>query len=157
MSSHRRLVRVLVAGAVALAGLALVAGPASAHIEPHPNQVKSGKRATVEFNVEHGCAASPTIKLTFQIPKGAKKVAPQAKTGWTTSVKNGTVIFDGGPLDAKTPDTFAIAFTAPKKKTLLVWNVIQDCEQGKTRWIDRSKGAENPPPIVGVGKKPPAD
>ena len=143
-------------GAIAFAGIALAAGIAFAHVEPNPKRVEPGKRVTVEFNVEHGCGTSPTLKLTFQIPKGVKKVEPQAKAGWATSVKRGTVIFDGGPLDAKTPDTFAIAFTAPKKKGLLVWNLIQECQQGKTRWIDRSKGADNPPPIVGVGRKPPA-
>jgi uncharacterized protein YcnI len=143
--------------AFAVAGLALLAAPALAHIEPDPNQVKPGKHVTVEFNVEHGCGTSPTIKLTFQVPKGVKSVEPQGKDGWQATASGGTVVFSGGTLDAHTPDIFAIAFTAPKTKGLLAWKVIQQCETGKVRWIDRAKGAENPPPIVGVGKKPPAD
>jgi hypothetical protein len=134
-----------------------LATPALAHIEPKPNRVQPGKQATVAFNIEHGCGTSPTVKLTFQIPKGVKKVSTVPKTGWTGTVTKGTVVFEGGPLDAHTPDTFSIAFTAPKKKGLLVWNAIQYCEQGKSRWIDRAKGAQYPPPIVGNGKKPPAD
>src|SRR2546421_11959307 len=94
----------------ALLGAALLmfgALPAYAHLEPTPNQVRLGARATVAFNVEHGCGTSPTIKLTFQIPKGVKKLQPQAKAGWQGNVKSGTVVFSGGSLDAKTPDTFA--------------------------------------------------
>jgi periplasmic copper chaperone A len=156
MTLGRCVCRVVVASALVLGGLVMFAAPALAHIDPDPKQVTPGKRATVAFNVEHGCGTSPTTKLTFKIPKGATKVSTVPKQGWTGTVKKTTVTFAGGPLDAKTPDTFSITFTAPKKKTVLFWFVVQDCEQGTTRWIDRSKGAEFPPPAVGVGKKPPA-
>ena len=68
-------------------------------------------------------------------------------------MSGGTVVFEGGPLGAHTPDTFSITFTAPKKKTVLVWKVIQNCVVGVTRWIDTSKNANEPPPRVGVGVK----
>lgn len=129
--------------------------PASAHIEPDPAKVKPGATATIAFNVEHGCEASPTTSLTFKIPKGATKVAPVAKSGWTANVEKGTVVFSGGSLPATTEDTFSISFKAPNKKTVLVWKVVQQCEQGVIRWIDTAKGAELPPPAVGVGKNPP--
>jgi uncharacterized protein YcnI len=135
----------------------LAAAPAFAHIEPDPARVEPGDDATVSFNVEHGCDTSPTTSLTFKIPKGAKHVAPVDKDGWRSEVKGKTVVFDGGSLDAHTEDQFSISFTAPNKKTILVWKVIQQCEEGEIRWIDTSKTAEEPPPRVGVGKNPPAE
>jgi hypothetical protein len=50
--------------------------------------------------------------------------------------------------------SFGITFTAPKTKTLLAWKVVQECQDGVTRWIEGPKG-ENPAPLVGVGKTPP--
>lgn len=146
-----------IAAAVAVVGACVLAMaiPASAHIDPDPAKVKPGAAATVAFNVEHGCEASPTIMLTFKITKGATKVVPVPKDGWTASVAKGTVVFSGGSLAATTQDTFSIAFKAPNKKTVLAWKVIQQCEQGVTRWIDTAKGAEFPPANVGVGKNPP--
>ena len=155
--SSSRVGHVLIAVAVSAATLVLIAGPAAAHIEPKPSSVKPGSRATVAFNVEHGCGESgkesPTTKLTFKIPKRAKHVVAVVKAGWNESVSGGTVVFEGGPLGAHTPDTFSITFTAPKKKTVLVWKVIQNCVVGVTRWIDTSKSATEPPPRVGVGVK----
>jgi uncharacterized protein YcnI len=133
----------------------LVAAPASAHIDADPSRVEPGDRATVAFVVEHGCDESPTVKLKFKIPKGAKDVEPQAKDGWTTRTKGKTVVFVGGPLGPDTEDGFAIAFTAPDRETVLAWKVIQKCEQGVIRWIDTSKDAEESPPVVGVGQDPP--
>ena len=73
-----RLLTAAAAGAGA-AMLVLIAGPAAAHIIPAPSSIKPGTRATVAFNIEHGCGSSgkeePTTKLTFKIPKLAKHVA----------------------------------------------------------------------------------
>ena len=150
--------RAAVAVAVVLGTLLVMAGAAAAHIEPDPNQVDPGAKATVEFSVEHGCDTSPTVKLTFKIPKGVKKATPEAKDGWDATVKGKTIVFEGGPSPAAdAEDTFAISFKAPKTKTVLVWKVIQNCEEGIIRWIDTSKTAEEPPPRVGVGKAPPAE
>ena len=143
--------------ALLISGLAVVvmAAPAAAHIEPDPSRVKPGATATVAFTVEHGCDESPTTKLTFKIPKGVKKVSPEDKDGWETSVSKKTVVFSGQSPDAETEDTFSITFTAPKKKTILTWKIVQKCEEGEIRWIDTSKGSEEPPPRVGVGKDAP--
>jgi uncharacterized protein YcnI len=144
---------VLVTAGASAAMLVLIAGPAAAHIIPDPSSIQPGTRATVAFNIEHGCGTSPTTKLTFKIPKRVKRVEAVAKTGWKERVSGGTVVFAGGPLGAHTEDTFSITFTAPKKKTVLVWKVIQSCVVGVNRWIDTSKNADEPPPRVGVGVK----
>lgn len=152
MQRRRRLQVVLCISGLALL---LMAVPAAAHIEPDPSRIKPGTRVTVAFKVEHGCDASPTIKMTFKIPKGVRHVSPEDKSGWEATVSKKTVIFEGGSLDAKTEDTFSITFKAPKKKMILAWKVVQTCEEGEIRWIDTSKGAEEPPPRVGVGKDAP--
>jgi uncharacterized protein YcnI len=156
MGTQVRVIRRFAAIATVVGGCVLAAAvPASAHVEPDPARVKPGATATIAFNVEHGCEKSPTTTLTFKIPKGATKVAAVPKDGWIGSVEKGTVVFSGGSLPATTQDTFSIGFKAPKKKTVLVWKVVQQCEQGVIRWIDTAKGAEFPPPAVGVGKNPP--
>jgi periplasmic copper chaperone A len=151
MRTRRR--HIVSSAAVVTVAAVVLAPVAAAHIEPDPSTVKPGKVASVAFNVEHGCGDSPTTKLEFQIPKKAKHVKAEPKAGWTTKVTSTTVAFEGGPLDAHTEDTFSITFTAPRKKTVLTWKVVQTCVQGVTRWIDTSKDAEDPAPKVGVGKK----
>jgi uncharacterized protein YcnI len=140
---------------VTLGAAMLMPALAGAHIEPDPSRVEPGAAATVAFLVEHGCDESPTIRLKFKIPKGVTDVEPQAKDGWTTRARAKTVVFEGGPLGPDTEDSFAIAFTAPDRETLLVWKVIQKCQEGLIRWIDTSEGAEESPPVVGVGQDPP--
>ncbi|MBM3671511.1 MAG: DUF1775 domain-containing protein [Actinobacteria bacterium] len=141
---------------IALALLALLAVPAAAHIEAEPNRVEPGESATVGFLVEHGCDDSPTIKVTLKVPKGVKDVEPVEKEGWRDDVDGRTVEFEGGPLDAETPDTFSISFTAPHKTKLLSWKIVQACTDGLIRWIDTSEDAENPPAVVAVGKDVPS-
>ncbi|MEX2269010.1 MAG: DUF1775 domain-containing protein [Acidimicrobiia bacterium] len=149
--------RSIVVSVLALGALLLACAPAAAHVEPDPNRVEPGDAVTVAFLVTHGCDESPTVKLTFKIPKGGTDVAPEDKDGWEAAKKGKTVVFEGGPLDTDTEDSFAIGFTAPNKKTLLVWKVVQKCEDGVIRWIDTSEGAEESPPVVGVGKDAPEE
>jgi periplasmic copper chaperone A len=150
MPSTRRLVAV----AIATAGtVLLVAGPAFAHVEPDPSRVKPGKKTTVEFTPEHGCGESVTTRMVFKVPKGAKSATPVELDGWTATQGSGKITF----ASDRVPDeeaSFGITFTAPKTKTLLAWKVVQECQDGVTRWIEGPKG-ENPAPLVGVGKTPP--
>ena len=149
--------RIVVTLVVAITVAALAAAPAGAHIDADPSRVEPGASTTVAFVVGHGCDESPTVKLKFKIPKGVQDVEPEAKDGWATRSKRKTVVFKGGPLDSNTEDTFAISFTAPDKTTVLVWKVIQKCEEGAIRWIDTAEGAEESPPVVGVGQDPPEE
>ena len=90
--------------------------------------------------------------MIFQVPKGAKNAKPVALDGWTATQSGGKITF----ASDKVPDeeaSFGITFTAPTTKTLLAWKVIQQCQDGVTRWIEGPKG-ENPAPLVGVGKTP---
>jgi periplasmic copper chaperone A len=150
-----RIGRLVVVASTTLGALVLAAGPAFAHVEPDPNRVKPDKKATVEFTPEHGCAESVTTRMVFQVPKGATNAKPVALEGWTTTVKGRTITF----ASDKVPDeeqSFGISFTAPDKKTVLAWKVVQRCQDGVERWIEGPKG-ENPAPLVGVGKNPPEE
>lgn len=146
-------VAVLTAGALAVA-----AAPAFAHVEPEPNRVKPGKQVTVEFTPEHGCGEdSPTTTMTFQVPKGVTDAEGVAPEGWEASTSGRKVVFEGGTLPYHDEASFGISFTAPSKKTVLAWKVVQGCEEGSVRWIETGHDAENPAPLVGVGKQPPSE
>ena len=150
MRISRRLGTV-VFGATAL--VVLAAGPAAAHVEPDPARVKPGKQATVEFTPEHGCGDSVTTEMDFKPPLGVTDATPEEQDGWTATVEGRRIVFTSD----KVPDdetSFGITFSAPTKKTLLAWKVIQRCQDGVDRWIEGPKG-ESPAPIVGVGKNPP--
>lgn len=147
--------RILIGSTVAAATLFVSAVPAAAHVEAEPNRVKRGKTATVEFAPEHGCDDSPIVEMVFKIPKGVTDVQPVPRAGFTATATATRVTFTDGTADAEDPGAFAITFTAPDKKTELVWKVVQRCEEGIERWIEDADG-EFPAPVVSVGKKPTA-
>jgi uncharacterized protein YcnI len=128
-------------------GLALVvgAGMASAHIAPDPIAVQAGTPATVSFLVEHGCAGSDTTALDIKIPDSITEAKPVAKAGWTAIIEAGVVHFSGGTLDAKTPDTFTIAFTAPSAAGVVDFPIVQKCVVGETDWIDIAAAGQPEP------------
>jgi uncharacterized protein YcnI len=152
------------ATAATAALLVATAGVAAAHIDPDVAQIPAGEKATVTFTVEHGCGESPTTKLEIKIPDSV--AGPQAdgasfveKEGWTGVGRIGgsdpglVMEITGGPLDAHTEDTFAIAFTAPSKVgEELSFPIIQTCEKGEIDWIETSESDEHPAPVVTVGK-----
>jgi uncharacterized protein YcnI len=144
--------RAAVAAAIAAGALVLTIGPAAAHVEPEPARVKPGKAVIVAFTPEHGCDDSPITKMTFRVPKGAQDAAPEPKDGWTGTTTGKTITFSGGSMPADDTDAFSISFTAPKDKGVLTWKVIETCEQGVERYIERPDG-DFPAPVVGVGKK----
>jgi uncharacterized protein YcnI len=150
--------RAVVTAGLTLGAIVVAAGPAFAHVEAEPGRVKPGKPATVDFTPEHGCGDdSPTTKLTFQVPKRVTDAAPVPLDGWETSTSGRTIEFEGGPLPYEEQESFGISFTAPKAKTVLTWKIIQTCEDGKVRWIERGHDSEYPAPVVGVGKNPSSD
>lgn len=66
---------------VALGAALWLATPAFAHINPDPPAVEAGKATTVGFNVEHGCAESPTTSLDIQLPAGTNDAPGSTATG----------------------------------------------------------------------------
>jgi uncharacterized protein YcnI len=135
------------------------AGVASAHIDPDPPAVEAGKATTVGFGVEHGCAESPTVALDIRLPTELTDVAAVAKPGWDAVIDGRVLTFSGGPLDADTPASFSITFTAPATPATLLFPTVQKCTDGEIAWIavaaEGQPEPEHPAPTLKVTAGPP--
>ncbi|KRQ09399.1 hypothetical protein AOQ73_10180 [Bradyrhizobium pachyrhizi] len=141
---------------VATAAL-LAAQPAIAHITLEGKQAAVGSYYKAVFAVPHGCAGSATIKIRVQIPEGVIGVKPMPKAGWTLDAVTGKyaaqydyhgaklsegvkeVAWSGGKLADQNYDEFVMqTFLTDtlKPNTTLYFPVVQECEQGVSRWID---------------------
>ena len=125
------------------------------------------------FAVPHGCAGSPTVKLRVQIPEGVIGIKPMPKPGWTLEMVKGKyaaeyefhggklsegvkeVVWSGGKLPDHQYDEFVVSTfltDGMKPNTTLFFPVVQECEQGVSRWIDIPREGE----VHGHGSKSPA-
>lgn len=150
---------------VALGGVAMLSGAASAHISPQDPEGPAGGYMTTAFKVGHGCDGSPTTKVEIKIPDGVLSVTPQPIPGWqlSTSKKtldppvdsNGTkitetvdtVTWSGGSLPADQLQMFWMTMKLPAGNAgdVLSFPVIQTCAQGETDWIEIAKPGEAEP------------
>jgi len=147
----------------ALVACALVAGPvaALAHVIAQPNTAVAGTSFTAGFMVMHGCDGSPTVALRIKLPEGVTAVKPLPKEGWTVTEVAGEVTWRGGPLPAKTHDTFGIALKLPDTPgRTLHFLATQKCQQGSERWIEipaagqTTKDLHNPAPFITLTPAP---
>ena len=153
--------------------MALVAAPASAHVTLENRQAAVGSYYKAVFAVPHGCAGSPTVRVRVQIPEGVIGIKPMPKVGWSLETIKGKyaaeydlhgskltegvkeVVWSGGKLVDDNYEEFVFAsFLTPglKPNTMLYFPVVQECEQGVSRWIDIPKDGE----AHGHGSKSPA-
>ncbi|WP_407152299.1 YcnI family protein [Bradyrhizobium sp. ORS 86] len=166
--------RVLLAGAIS----ALAMSPAVAHITLEGKQAAIGSYYKAVFAVPHGCAGSATVKIRVQIPDGVIAVKPMPKPGWNVESISGKyateydyhgrklsegvkeVAWSGGKLADQNYDEFVMmTFLTDtlKPNTTLYFPVVQECEQGVSRWIDipadgsgngHGQGSKTPAPGV---------
>jgi uncharacterized protein YcnI len=153
---------------------ALFATTAFAHVTLETREAKIGSGYKAVFRVPHGCAGSATVKLRVQIPAGYIGVKPMPKAGWKLdivkgkydkaydlyghSVSEGTTEIDWtGNLPDDYYDEFVMSgFLSDSLPAgeMLYFPVVQECEKGVTRWIEKpAKGAdpdsvEHPAPAV---------
>jgi uncharacterized protein YcnI len=168
---------------IIVAGPMLAAMPASAHITLENRQASTGSYYKAVFAVPHGCAGSATVKIRVQIPEGVIAVKPMPKPGWTLETVKGKyaasynhhgatiaegvkeVTWSGGKLMDDNYDEFVVAtfLTASlKPNTMLYFPVVQECEQGISRWIDIPDGdktahghdSKSPAPGIKLTPKP---
>jgi uncharacterized protein YcnI len=139
---------------------ALAASPATAHVTLEKRQAPVGSYYKAVFAVSHGCAGSATVKLRVQIPEGVIGIKPMPKPGWTLETVKGKyateyefhgsklsegvkeVVWSGGKLADDNFDEFIFSsYLTPglKPDTTLYFPVVQECEQGVSRWIDIPK------------------
>jgi periplasmic copper chaperone A len=167
-----------------LVAIATLAAPsASAHITLESREATIGASYKAIFAVPHGCAGSATIKIRVQIPEGVIGVKPMPKAGWNVEAIKGKyatdydfhgakltegvkeVVWSGGRLSDDNYDEFVIsAFLTGglKPNTMLYFPVVQECEQGVSRWIDipadgnaaHAHDSKSPAPGVKLMPKP---
>ena len=108
----------------------------------------------------HGCAGSATIKIRVQIPEGVIGVKPMPKAGWTLETVKGKYAAEydysrqqavrrrqGSGVERRQAaddnyDEFVVSTFLTdglKPNTTLYFPVVQECEQGVSRWIDIPK------------------
>lgn len=169
---------------IILAAIAtLAASPASAHVSLENRQATIGASYKAVFAVPHGCSGSATIKIRVQIPEGVIAVKPMPKAGWSVEAISGKyaadydyhgkkfsegvkeVVWSGGKLPDGHYDEFVISTFLTgglKPNSMLYFPVVQECEQGVSRWIDipaQGQGAhghshDNKTPAPGVKLMP---
>jgi len=159
----------------------LTMSPALAHVSLETKQATVGSPYKAVFMVPHGCAGSATTKIRVQIPEGVIGVKPMPKAGWTLETIKGKyaaeydyhgskmsegvkeVAWSGGKLPDDNYDEFVVTTFLSgglKPNTTLYFPVVQECEQGVSRWIDIPKegsegpGSKTPAPGVKLISKP---
>jgi uncharacterized protein YcnI len=135
----------------------LAAWPASAHVTLENRQAPVGAAYKAVFVVPHGCAGSATIKLRVKIPEGVIVTEAEPKSGWNLETVKGKyaaeydyqggkvsegvqeVAWSRGKLPDKTREEFVVdAFLTDSlmPDSTLYFPVVQECEQGVSRWIE---------------------
>jgi uncharacterized protein YcnI len=135
----------------------LAASPAAAHISLENRQAAVGASYKAVFAVPHGCAGSATTKIRVQIPEGVIAAKPMPKAGWSLEAVKGKytgsydyhgakltegikeVVWSGGKLADDNYDEFVVSTFLSgglKPNSMLYFPVVQECEQGTSRWID---------------------
>jgi uncharacterized protein YcnI len=161
-----------------LVGVMLVVSSANAHITLENRQATIGSYYKAVFAVPHGCAGSATVKIRVQIPEGVIAVKPMPKAGWSVETVKGKyaenyayhgatvsegvkeVAWSGGKLLDDNYDEFVLSTFLTgslKPNTTLYFPVVQECEQGTSRWIElptEGKPAEGKSPAPGVRLMP---
>jgi uncharacterized protein YcnI len=141
----------------------LFAGTAFAHVTLETGEAKIGGAYKAVFRVPHGCEGAATVKLRVQIPNGYIGVKPMPKPGWKLDIVKGkydrTYTLYGTPVgegvreidwSGSLPDDYydefvmrgVLADSLPAGETLY-FPVVQECEKGVTRWIEKpAEGAD---------------
>ena len=147
-----------------VAAIVLAASPACAHVGLETKQATIGASYKAVFTVPHGCAGSPTVKIRVQIPEGVIAAKPMPKAGWNVEAISGKyageydyhgsklsegvkeVVWSGGKLPDHHYEEFVVSTyltTGLKPNTTLYFPVVQECEQGVSRWIDIPAGGQS--------------
>jgi periplasmic copper chaperone A len=142
---------------ILVATIVLASSSARAHVTLEGRQAEVGTAYRAVFVVPHGCSGSATVKLRVQIPEGVIATEAKPTTGWSVETIKGKyadaynyqgaklsegireVDWSGGRLPDKTRETFVIETyltDSLKPNTTLYFPVVQECEQGLSRWIE---------------------
>jgi periplasmic copper chaperone A len=159
-----RATNILARGAVA-AGLAgLIAAPAAAVNIPEGGAVTADSLFVINFQVQEGCAGSPTDALEVTIPESVQNPQPEWVSGWDATVETipaegddaegeRTVVrWSGGPLPAGTFKEFGLRARFPDEPgATIAFPVVQTCGTIERAWTD--DGGEMAAPTVTLNER----
>lgn len=118
----------LAGGALVLLTFGWLGEPAGSHVEPTTPTGEAGRRAEVGFVPTHGCDTAPTTGIDIQLPDDVIDPIPRELDGWTVSVDDRVVSWDGGPLADGDEATFAVDVLLPDTPGVtLYFPTIQRC------------------------------
>jgi periplasmic copper chaperone A len=156
--SSRTLRRLAVGALTGAAALALVAGPAAAHVTVSPPEAPAGGYTKLDVRVPHGCDGAATEVVRVQIPEGITSVTPQVVTGWEIEIemeeldepmdaghgeqiteRPAEVVWTGGPLEDEYLEEFGLSVRMPEgdEGEIVYFPAVQECEGGEeAAWIE---------------------
>jgi uncharacterized protein YcnI len=139
----------------------VLAAPAGAHVQSSEAPVAAGSRTPVTFSFDHGCAGQPTTSLRVQIPAGVRDVVTEDPPGWTSTVTDEEMRWEGGSIpDAQVASFVAVMTIDQPEGTVVRFPTIQGCPGAESAWIQVPDAAnpepEYPAPQIVVGAAPDA-
>ncbi len=165
--------RVAIAIGALLAGTALLAAPALAHVTVNPNEAPKGGFAKLSFRVpnERDDAGTTKLEIVFPDDNPIPSVSVRPHQGWTYDIEMaepatpveahgepvGEVVtkitWEGGPINPGEFDEFDVSVGPLPDADQLIFKALQTYESGEVvRWIDEptADGAEleHPAPIL---------
>ncbi|MGZ4804663.1 MAG: YcnI family copper-binding membrane protein [Acidimicrobiia bacterium] len=165
--------RLAIVGAIVTGVVALVAGPAFAHVEiERDGEVGADGVVAASLHVPNEEPNAGTVKVVLVFPDTPKLTvaSPEAVNGWTATVeKNGAgdvskVTWTGGPLTGDTEVTFPLSIgNVPSDVDTVVFKAVQTYDSGdEVSWIEPTPAGgqepEHPAPVLTVrGKQPAGD
>ena len=164
--------RLILGASAGLAGFALLAASAQAHVSFHPNVLPAGANATLDLRVPNEMDNANTNKLVVQVPPGFIDIATEPIPGWTAQVKTSKlatpVQTDNGPVTEEVSQitwtgsgsgrippggfqNFPISTQMPDRAGhVLTFKVLQYYNNGKVvRWIG-PESSDTPAPTIDV-------
>ena len=150
-------IRTTTIAATALAsGVLLALGAplaATAHVGVTPSSTAAGSSTVLTFAFSHGCAESPTTKLTFDIPESIASVSPTLNPNFTIEKvvegeRTAQVVYTAiTPVEDGYGDTIELALRLPEdaEGETLAFPVLQTCAEGETDWSAVAEEGEAEP------------
>ena len=150
-------IRTTTIAATALAGGVLLAlgAPlaATAHVGVTPSSTAAGSSTVLTFAFSHGCAESPTTKLTFDIPESIASVSPTLNPNYTIEKivegdRTAQVVYTAiTPVEDGYRDTIALSLRLPEdaEGATLAFPVLQTCAEGENDWSGVAEAGEAEP------------
>jgi uncharacterized protein YcnI len=157
--------KLAVVGAIVTGVVALVAGPAFAHVEiERDGKVSAGGVVAATLHVPNESTTAGTVKIELTFPATPKltTVEAQAVNGWTATVTKSSsgdvqaVTWSGGPLSGNTEMAFPLSIgDVPTNVDTVDFKAVQTYDNGDVvRWIEPTPAGgdepEHPAPVLTV-------